>query len=78
MNPVKILGLLLMLLGMLSFSGCAWCEKRIYVDRPVKIKVPVKCVVKDVECDNNGTDSEVVVGLAKCVLDLKQEAKACQ
>lgn len=72
---MKQLGALLILLGALSFSGCT---KTVYVDRPVKVKVPVKCVVNDVNCKLIGTDPEIVIKLTECILDLKQEVKRCQ
>lgn len=71
---MKQLAMLFLLLGVLLFSGC----KTVYVDRPVYVKVPVKCIVNDVECTLEGTDSEIVLKLAECIIDLKQEAKRCQ
>jgi hypothetical protein len=64
------------LLGILSFSGCS--TKVEYVDRVSKVYVNVPCKVKEVKCDINGTDSEVVLGMAKCIITLKKEAKVCQ
>lgn len=66
-----------MLLGILTLTGCSWCTTVEYVDRPYEVLVDVPCVVQDVTCDTNGTDAQVVMGLMKCVVDLKNEAKVC-
>lgn len=61
---------------MLTYSGCG--TKTVYVDRPVEVLAEVPCKVKEVHCGLKGSDAEVVVGLAKCVINLKEEAKVCQ
>ena len=68
---VVLLGLFVVLL----FSGCT---KTIYVDKPIEIKVPVTCKVKDVPCHVVGTDPEIVVKLTECIIDLKKEAERCR
>jgi hypothetical protein len=72
---VKQSMLSVLLISTLIFSGCT---KTVYVDRPVKVKIPVKCKVPSTDCTVGGSDPEVVVGLGKCIIDLKQSIKVCQ
>lgn len=64
----------------LLFVGCSWCEPKVeYVDRVVKVNVPVKCKVPVVECDfNKDTDTEVIDTLVRCVSDLKKAEEVCK
>ena len=78
MKKLRVLSTVLSLSILGLFSGCSLCETEVYVDRPVKVLIEVPCTVANVVCDINGTDSEVVLGLAECVIDLKMEAKRCQ
>jgi len=80
---VRQLRKLLMLLGLLIlmvFSGCSLADTRVYVDRPFEVKVEVPCVVQDVKCNviAGGSDGQVVLGLATCVVNLKRAAKVCR
>jgi hypothetical protein len=72
---VKILKMSSMLFAILLFSGCT---KTVYIDRPYEVKVPVKCKVRDVPCSFSGSDIDVVIGLQKCIVDLKKEAEVCR
>ena len=64
----------------LSFSGCSWCTEIEYRDRnvPFEVKVPVACSVPETNCTIEGTDTEVVVKLVECIVDLREAAKVCQ
>jgi hypothetical protein len=76
---VRQLRKLLMPLGILIlmlFSGCT--TRTVYVDRPFEVKVEVPCKVDRVKCKTSGSDAEVVLGLATCVVDLKQAASVCR
>lgn len=74
---VKILKLLLMIFAILLFSGCS--EKIVYVDRPIEVKVPIKCVIPDIHCNfNQSTDTEVLIKLRTCIEDLKQSINVCK
>ena len=78
---MRHLGKLLMVLGILTTvltSGCSLCTQTEYVDRVVEKVVTVPCQVRDVNCTTTGNDNEVVIGLQKCIFDLKMEASACQ
>ena len=68
--------MLLMSLVLLSFSGCA--EKVIYVDRPVEIKVPQKCVVPDVHCEFTGTYTERVSKVEICIANFNKAIEVCR
>jgi hypothetical protein len=65
------------LLAVFFLSGCA---KTIYVDRPVKVKVPVPCTITDPDCPHLSdlNDSAAVDELGRCVLQYKQNVKDCQ
>lgn len=69
---------LLMLLGLLTLITFSGCTRTVYVDRPFEVKVPVPCKISNVSCNVGGSDAEVVIDLAKCIVDLKQEIKVCQ
>ena len=73
---VKILKSLSILFVLLITSGCA---KNIYVDRPIEVKVPVKCEVPTVSCQyNKDTDTEVILELVRCIQELKEASKVCK
>ncbi|MFY4767445.1 hypothetical protein ACOTV5_02305 [Aliarcobacter butzleri] len=75
---VQILKLLLILSVLLLFSGCSTKEV-VYVDRPVEVKVPVKCIVPETHCNfNKETDTEVLFSLRKCIEDLKKNSEVCK
>lgn len=73
--------MLLTVLGLLTlatFSGCSWCTKIEYRDRWHEKLVSVPCEVRDVKCDTSGNDTDVVVQLVECIVNLKKEAEVCQ
>lgn len=75
---VQILKLLLILSVLLLFSGCSTKEV-VYVDRPVEVKVPVKCIVPETHCNfDKETDTEVLFSLRKCIEDLKKNSEVCK
>lgn len=74
---VKKLRNLLMILGLLGIStGCA---EKVYVDRPVEVKVPVKCVVPEVKCfPGKGTYTEEISEMRMCIERYKQATEVCK
>ena len=73
----KILKILLIISGLFLFSGCSQKET-VYIDRPVEVKVPVKCIAPKVECNfNQATDTEVIQSLLICIKDLKKSNEVC-
>lgn len=75
---VAMLKMLLMLFVLLLFSGCSTKEV-VYVDRPVEVKVPVKCIVPETHCNfDKGTDTEVITSLRTCIEDLKKASEVCK
>ena len=73
---VKILKVLLMLFVMLVTSGCA---EKVYIDRPIEVKVPVKCLTPEVTCyPGRATYTEEIKELVMCVERHKQAAEVCK
>ena len=68
--------MLLMSLVLLSFSGCV--EKVVYVDRPVEVKVPQKCVVPVVHCEFTGTYTERVSKVEMCITNFNKAIEVCR
>ena len=64
------------------FTDCSGeCKPRIiYRDRIVKVNVPVKCKVPKVDCDINESmsNTETIIKLVECIVDLKQASRVCQ
>lgn len=74
---VKILKSLLIGCGVLIFSGCA--EKIVYVDRPIEVEIPQKCIIPDVHCNfNKETDTEVINAMLMCIEDFKKASEVCK
>lgn len=74
-----VLKTLLIALVALTLTNCSLCEKRIYVEKPVEVKVPVSCRVPSVDCNiHDSNPNDIVVNLAKCIVDLKEAQKVCQ
>lgn len=75
---VLILKTLLIASVLLLFSGCAQ-KQIVYVDRPVEVKIPVKCIIPITHCDfNKETDTEVITSLRTCVEDFRKNSEVCQ
>lgn len=65
-----------MILGLLVISGCA---DKVYVDRPVEVKVPVKCIVPDVLCrPGQATYTEEIREMRLCIERYKQASEVCK
>ena len=65
-----------MSLVLLSFSGCA--EKVVYVDRPVKVKVPQKCITPVVHCEFTGTYTERIRKAEMCITNFNKALEVCK
>jgi len=60
-----------------TMTACSTTEIK-YVDKPVYVKIPVKCVVPDANCTfDRKTDTEVVTSLLECIIELKHNARVC-
>lgn len=74
---VKTLKILSIMCVALSFSACS-NKELVYVDRPIEVKIPVKCEVPKVECNfNQTTDTEVIQSLYICAKELKRSIEVC-
>ena len=74
---VKKLRNLLMILGLLGIS--TGCTEKVYVDRPVEVKVPVKCVVPEVKCfPGKATYTEEIAEMRMCIERYKQATEVCK
>ncbi len=76
---VEILKLSLIALSILTFQACSSKQEVRYVDRPVAVNVPVKCVVPDAECDfNRTTYTGVVSSMMECIVNMKRNEEVCK
>lgn len=68
---------LLMLFVSVMISGCG---QRVYVDREVKVNIPVPCEIEDPKCPRlEGLDrSGIVIELGRCIDQYKENVKVCQ
>ena len=67
---VKILKILLMIFVLLAISGCT---EKVYVDRPVEVKVPVKAELPKVICyPGKPAYTEEIKELRLCIERYKQ------
>ena len=65
-----------MCLVLLSFSGCA--DKVVYVDRPVEVKVPQKCITPVVHCEFTGTYTERIRKAEMCITNFNKALEVCK
>ena len=73
----KTLKASLMIFALLLFSGCS--EKTLYVDRPIDVYIPTKCIIPETHCDfNKATDTEVITSLRTCIEDLRKSIEICK
>ena len=75
---VKILkkALIALLIGLI-LTGCT--TKIEYVDRPVEVKVPQKCIVPEVQIDlNKPTYTEKIQALEIYIYELEEASKVCK
>ena len=70
--------ILLMLFVSVILSGCT--TKPVYVDRPVKVNIPVPCKVQDPDCPHlqDLNSSEVIVELGRCIDQYDENIKVCE
>ncbi len=69
---VLILGVIL-----ISLVGCA--EKIVYVDRVVKVNVPVRCIAPDVSKSVQGkNDAESLIGIVQERDELRKAVEVCR
>ena len=68
--------MLLMSLVLLGFSGCV--EKIVYVDRPVEVKVPQKCITPVVHCEFTGTYTERIRKAEMCITNFNKALEVCK
>ncbi len=82
MKPrTSLMAYVISILVIFSLQGCSLipcCNKVEYRDVPYKVFVQVPCVVKDIKCDTSGNDTDVVILLVECIVDLKKEAEVCR
>jgi len=66
------------ILIMTVFSGC--CEPKVeYVDRPVRVNVPISCHTPDVRCDfDSNTYTGVIENMVECIVELKKSNEVCK
>ena len=70
-----ILKSLLMIFVLLGISGCS---EKVYVDRPIEVKVPVKCEVPKVVCTaGQATYTEEIREMRLCIVRYKQAVAVC-
>ena len=63
---------------LISFIGCTRTET-VYVDRPVEVKVPVKCIIPTVEAPKKAqTYSESLLNIKEYIEKLQEAVKVCQ
>jgi len=75
---LKIFSIALVLSTMIAFNGCGCTPEVRYVDRPVEVKVPVKCKMPEVYCDFNGTGSEPAIKAFECIITQKRAMEVCR
>ena len=82
---MKIVKICLSIFALLVFSGCSCkyvplvaCEIE-YKDRPVEVKVPVKCATPDTFCSKEGSLQGGTIGeLLGCIYELRESNKVCK
>lgn len=74
----KMFLIALVILTIMTFSGCG-CKPIVqYVDRPVEVKVPIKCKMPEVQCDFKGTGAEPAVKAFECISSQKKAMEVCK
>lgn len=73
----KILCLFLMIFVVMVFSGCTQKEL-VYVDRPVQVNIPTKCVIQIPVCDSNKlTYTGEINEMRLCINRLREAMNQC-
>jgi predicted component of type VI protein secretion system len=74
---VFLLSILLVVTILVVFTGCA--EKTVYVDRIVKVDVPVRCVAPDVNQSVKGkNDADSLLNIIKERDELRIATQSCK
>lgn len=70
----------LIALSLLILTACSKePPKPIYIYETTEVKVPVKCVVPDVDCSfDRPTYTGVIDSLLECIIDLVKSNEACK
>ena len=77
----KTISRLLVVSTIVLFSGCSEKECKpttVYVDREVRVEVPIKCHPPDVQCEFSGVGSEPIVKMLECIADQKRALEVCK
>lgn len=76
MNVKRLKNLLIVLALLVISTGCA---EKVYVDNPIEVKVPVKCVVPEVKCfPGQATYTEEIAEMRMCIERYKQAVEVCK
>ena len=68
-----------MLLTLTVFSGCCKEPEIQYVDKPVDVYIPVKCIVPDSNCSfMANTYTGVINRMRECIIDMKHNENVCK
>jgi len=68
--------LIILLIGLIT-TGCS--TKIEYVDRPVEVKVPQKCIIPNISVDlNKPTYTEKVNAMEIYIYELQEAIKVCR
>ena len=66
------------LLLLLTLQACTTKTEIKYVDKPIEVYVPVKCIVPKAECNfNRETDTEVISAMLECITDMTKNEERC-
>ena len=76
MNVKTLKSLLIVFVLLVISTGCA---DKVYVDRVVEVKVPVKCIVPEVVCyAGQDTYTEEIKEMRLCIERHKQASEVCR
>jgi hypothetical protein len=74
---VFLLSIVLVDMILVMFTGCA--DKTVYVDRVVKVNVPVRCIAPDVNKSIQGkNDADSLLGIIKERDELREAVASCR
>ena len=76
---MQLVKICLIAFAILTLTACSEkeCKPRV-VEKTVEVLVEKKCIVPDVNCTAQGSDTEVISGLLKCIVDLKKASEVCK
>ena len=77
---MKLMKTSLIVLMALALTNCSLLEpKIIYVDRIVKVNVPQKCIVPDIDCGTlDGSLSDKLFKALECIANIRKASKVCK